>query len=150
MPSPIRHTYLRAWHIVGQPMQFAHMQLWNAGDKKITVKRLLLTTTEDCSCCLLYNSEPMPHGIVAGSSGENGAGANGGLHGDGSLSTSGELRWLVDGERLGGQILNYWLPAYRTIDTEAIDGWHIPPGRGLLVRLGKAGIGLYGSFKWVE
>lgn len=150
MPSPIKHTYWRAWHIVGQPMQICHMQLWNGGTKQITVKRLLLTTTEEASCCLLISSAPLPHGIVEDSAAGNGAGANGGLYGDGHLSTSGELRWFVDSEQLGGQLLNFWLPAYRTLEVSAIEGWHIPPGRGLLVRLGKPSIGLYGSFKWVE
>ena len=137
--------YLRSWFIGHSAGQYTHMQLWNRGSEPIRVEAVVLSATKDSSACLLHSSAPLPHGIV-----KAGAGADEGLRSDGALSTHGELRFVVDPEYEGGQLLTVKIKADESKSIPEMADWEIPPGRGLLVRMGCMDVGLYGSFKWHE
>ena len=138
--------YARGWSIpVNTSGQLAHAQIWNRStDQPIYLQQVSVGSNGATDFSILVTPNRLTYDIT-----HYGAGDAGLLSGSGAVSTAGEIRGAINQGVLGGVIVNAQVPVSGTAVFN-FDGLVIPPGRGVMIRLGYPNQSLRLSFSACE
>ena len=137
--------YARGWSIPAPTNgQRVHMQAWNKGTQNIYITSVSIGSTTDTDFSILLTQNRLAHPLTS-----FGAHDEGGINGSGNISTNGEIRVMIDPGIIGGVIVNGQV-LKGDMFSYSMSNYQVPPGRGIMIRLGLTNTFLRGNFAWCE